>query len=245
MTSTLRSLLWPRQAAVVVAVLCIGVALRFAFSNEVPVGTVRGHVVLSENREPMADAEIDFYPVNSKGMKGDTRRHRFAVSNDDGKFTITHLPAGDYRVYANSDSHSQTEYISVQEGKTTPIELTLNRSKPEFALKEHQRVFGTKEKANLGITGYVETAKAKKDSVHLKLYRTRLSTLLENPDNEQKLDSVGRTYDFAPRLPKELLHPKVGAAPQIVQDREVPITQGDKEGFFYQKLNFEQMPTGL
>ena len=253
MTSSLRALLWPRHAALALAVVCIGLALRFAFSNEVPVGTVKGRVLLDENHQPLADAEINFYPVETDGVNsypvkanGDARRHRFTVSNDDGQFAVTHLPAGDYRVYANSESHDvQNQFVSVQEGHTTPLELTLTRSKPELALKEHQRVFGTKEKANLGFSGYVDTKKPARDSVHLRVYRTRLSTLLENPDNEQQLDSVGRSYDPAPTLPKELLHPKVGAAPQLVQERDVPITDGDKEGFFYQKLNFEQLPTGL
>ncbi len=244
MTSTLRSLLWPRHAALLLAVVCIGVAMRFAFSNEIPVGVVRGHVLLAENRQPLAGAEINFYPIVSSG---DVRRHRFAVSNDDGTFAITHLPAGDYHVYANSDSHDvQNLYVSVQEGQTTPLEMTLARSKPELALKEHQRIFGTREKANLGVSGYVDTKKkGEQDNVHLRLFHTRLSTLLQNPENEQKLDSVGRSYDPAPNLPDGLLHPKVGQAPKIVQERDIAITQGDKEGFFYQKLNFEQLPTGL
>jgi uncharacterized protein YfaS (alpha-2-macroglobulin family) len=243
MTLSLRSAPWPRHAALLLAVVCIGVALRFAFSNEIPVGTVRGHVLLSDSRKPLAGAEITFYPVKSKG---DGRRHRFTLSNEDGKFNITHLPTGDYRVYAISKSHAvQNQFVSVQEGQTTPLELTLTRSKPEFALKEHQKVFGTKEKAVLGITGYVDTKQSARDSFHLRLYRTRLSTLLQNPDNEEQLDSVGRSYDPAPTLPKALLHPKVGAAPQIVQERDIPITAGDTEGFFYQKLNFDQMPTGL
>ena len=33
MTLTFRSLLWPRYAALLLAVGCIGIALRFAFSN--------------------------------------------------------------------------------------------------------------------------------------------------------------------------------------------------------------------
>ncbi len=246
MTSSLRSMLWPRHAALLLAVVCIGIALRFAFSNEVPVGTVRGHVLLSESHQSLAGAEITFYPIYPHGVKSQPRRHRFAVSNDDGQFVITHLPAGDYRVYANSASHAvQNLSVSVQEGQTTPLELVLARSKPEFALKEHQKVFGTQEKANLGLSGYVDTQKTQSDKIHLRLYRTRLSTLLENPDNEQKLDSVGRSYDPSPTLPKELLHPKVGMAPQIVQERDISITTGDKEGFFYQKLNFEKLPTGL
>ena len=244
MTPTLRSLLWPRHGALLLAVVCIGVALRFAFSNEVPVGTVRGHVLLAENRQPLAGAEITFYPIHSSG---DGRRHRFTVSNDDGQFALTHLSAGDYRVYAGSESHDvQNLYVSVQEGKTTPLEMMLTRTKPEFALKEHQRVFGTKEKAGLGVSGYVDTKrKAEQDTVHLRLFHTRLSTLLQNPDNEEKLNSVGNSYDAPPTLPDALLHPKVGEAPKIVQERDIAITDGDKEGFFYQKLNFERLPTGL
>ena len=246
MNSTLRSLLWPRHAALLLAVVCIGLALRFAFSNEIPVGAVRGRVLLDENRQPLAGAEIIFYPTYPNKTQREARRHRFVVSSEDGQFAIGHLPAGDYHVSARSDSHDvQDLFVSVQEGKTTPLELTLKRSKPEFELKEHQRVFGTQEKAGLGMSGYVDTKRAETDAVHLRLYRTRLSTLLENPANEQKLDSVGRSYDPALVLPKELLHPKVGAAPQIVQERDIPITGEDKEGFFYQKLNFDRMPTGL
>lgn len=243
MTSSLRSLLWPRHAALLVAVLCIGLALRFAFSNETPMGTVKGRVLLSENHKLLPGAEIHFYPVDEEEAH---HRHRFALSNEDGRFTVTHLPAGDYHVYANSASHAvQSQLVTVHEGQTTPLELTLTRSKAEFELKQHQKVFGTKEKATVGVSGYVETAKGARDTMHLRLYRTRLSTLLQNPANEEKLDSVGRSYDPAPKLPSALLHPKVGAAPQLVQDRDIALGGGDKEGFFYQKLNFDQMPTGL
>ncbi len=243
MTPTLRTVLWPRQAALMLAIVCIGMAFRYAFSNEVPVGAVRGNVRLSENSRAVSGAEITFYPIKATGG---VRSHRFALSNDDGKFSVTHLPAGDYRVYANSSSHDiQNQYISVQEGQTTPLDLTLTRSKPEFSLKEHQRVFGTQEKPTLGFSGYVDTKKGERDMMHLRLFRTRLSSLLQNPQNEEKLDSVGRSYDPAPKLPEELLKPTAGEAPKIVQERDIVITEGDKEGFFYQKLNLDRLPTGL
>src|SRR5205085_3965246 len=55
---------------------------------------------------------------------------------------------------------------------------------------------------------------------------------------------VGATYDPAPTLPNELLHPAQAQAPQEEKPREYTL-KDDYEGFFYQKLSFGQLPTGL
>jgi uncharacterized protein YfaS (alpha-2-macroglobulin family) len=234
----------PRQAAALVALLGIGLALAYAFSAETPTGRISGKVSLRDNGKPLEGADLTLEPL---GAEGQARRMRYAVSGEGGRFAFTHVPAGTYTISASSAAHTaQNQYVNVDEGETTQIFLEMTRSLPSLALREHQRVFGTREKASLSLSGYVDSAKpAGHDVLHLNLYRTRLSNVLRDSDTAEVFDSVGRDYDPAIRLPAKILHPRHGIAPARVDERDIRITEGDKEGFFYKKLNFGKLDAGL
>ncbi|HZT43686.1 MAG TPA: MG2 domain-containing protein [Chthonomonadaceae bacterium] len=234
----------PRNAAALVALAVIGAAFGYLFSQETPIGRIRGQVILSDLKRPLGDVEVYLTPTG----KGQPDRHvRYAMSGENGRFLFDHVPAGEYQVAATTRAHASKEVrLTVYEGGTTPLTLMLNRSESELEMKEHQRVYGTGENAHLAVSGYVDGKKPiRRDAMHVRVFSTRLSTILQNADASDALDQVGNSYDPPSALPAVLLQPHGGRAPQRVLDTNLPITQGDKEGFFYQQIDFGRLPTGL
>jgi uncharacterized protein YfaS (alpha-2-macroglobulin family) len=236
----------PHNAAMLVALAGVGAAFAYAFSEETPVGNIRGQVYIVGPNRPLSDVEITLYPTGLKGR--DRRFHiRYADSGADGRFTFTNVPAGTYQIAASAKSHRTGNFsVYVDEGRTTEQVLPLDRSEPDLQVKQHQRAFGTAETPTLPVSGYTESVKpGERDRMRVRVFKTRLSTVLTNEKSANALESVGRSYDAAPGLPKDLLHPKEGRAPQLVSERDVPITEDDREGFFYQKLEFGRLAAGL
>ena len=123
-------------------------------------------------------------------------------------------------------------------------------SKPEFALKQHQRVFTPDENAFVSVSGYVDYKKPKgKDAAHLRLFRTRLSNLLSDPNASEKIDAAQSRYssddETGEKLPEEVLHLQSGRNPARIAAREAPISGADREGFYYQRVDFGKLPVGM
>lgn len=234
----------PSSAAVLAALVCIAWAFGYVFSQETPVGSVRGQVILDDSNRPLAGVEIYLRPLKAKGR---ARQVRYTLTGEDGKFLFTHVPAGTYNISATSRAHnaSDTE-ITVDEGGTTPVILAMQRSESELAMKWHQRVFGTVETAHVAVSGYVDEKKpARQDALRVRVFHTRLSTVLQNAQEADSLEQVGRSYDAINHLPDVLLSPPQGPAPQRIVAHDVRVTEADKEGFFYQKIDFGRLGTGL
>jgi uncharacterized protein YfaS (alpha-2-macroglobulin family) len=240
----------PKRAAVVAALFGIGAAFAFVFSEETPQGTVSGMVVLDENHAPIKGVTITLTPNMNDADEENIRRQ--AVSNEKGQFTVSRLRAGPYMLSASTRAHDvNNAYLDIAEGGTTPITLYMSRSQAELGLAQHQRVFGTKEKARLPVRGYVDGKRLHgKDKLHLKLYRTRLSAILQNKAGGNMMEKLGGETDSGPSykgetLPKEIMKPATGPAPQLVTEKDIPITEADREGFYYQRLQFGEMAPGL
>ena len=236
----------PRSAAALVAVVAIFWALAYSVTQDPPVGRLTGRVLLAENNAPVANAEIRIFSL-SKGGKT-----RFATANANGEFTLNRLPAGAYNISADSDSHEGNGFtVYVLEGKTTRENVIVTPSKPAFSLVAHQRVFTPDEGASISINGYIDFAKPKNgDAAHLRLYKTRLSRLLSDAKAGRIISDSQNGYrgdDEAggDSLPAEVLHLKNSPSPAFVEAKAIPITGADREGFYYQKINFGQLPVGM
>lgn len=236
----------PRPLSLVVAFLGVAWAIGYGIQADVPVGSLRGDVTMSENGKPLDGADIVVQPVYTRGT-GAATRTRYAVSHEGGKFTLAHVPAGDYVVSASSKSHSAREMdITVSEGTETQVSVQLTRSSPDLKIHQHQRVFGSREKAHFSISGYVNNdVPREQDNVQVKVYATRLSNVLKNSDNADAMEKIGRDWDAANVLPSGLLKPKAGPAPRLVSEKSIDLVGADKEGFYYQTLDFGTLPTGL
>ena len=226
------------------AVLALGWALTYMVARETPVGKVEGSILLADLQRPLANVEIR---LESTDQNWRNRRVRRALTNAAGHFTLINVPEGDYEITASASSHdAKAVKINVLEGKTASIALNLQRNEAELDIKQHQRAFGTKERSHLSVSGYVDSAKAlarppARDTLHLRVFKTRLSTVLTDAAASGALDEVGRSNDATPTLPPALLHPAQGNAPRLLLQRAVAINTADREGFFYQKLDLQKL----
>ena len=219
----------PRYTNVLVALICVGLAFGYAFSGETPVGRMSGRVVLADSKKPLSKVHIVLTSINPAGEANGAEVRR-AMTDDDGRFSLSKLPAGDYRVAASARVHTASDNrVSVDEGQTQNVALALTRSEPDLALPQQERSFVTSERVTLPVRGYADASKAAdKDIVRARIYRTRLSDVMRNTKSAAALSRVGQQYEPLAKLPKELLKPATGASPGLVKQVEASITEADR-----------------
>ena len=224
------------------AVLLIGLAAGYALSRETPTGAVEGRLYLPELRKGLSGVRLAFVPLHDMAIA--TRHSR---TGEDGRFRLKAIAAGSYRIAADTRAHElKGALVTISEGDTARVELAMTRTQPTLELAQHQWTFTTGETPKIAATGYYNpAAPAGKDTLRLRVYKTRLSTMLMNPETERALSEAGQSWDSPPGLPPILLNPPQAPRPKLVQDRAVPLTATDKEGFFYQRIPLGQLPLGL
>lgn len=232
-----------RLLAIVFALAALGGAMAFLALNEEPVGRVQGTVRLSDLKRPLAGVTITLEPSNPLSDLP-TRR---VTTNAQGKFTLYNVAVGTYNIAAASRAHACKETkISVEEGDTAILPIDLTRSEPDLNLMLHQRMFSTAERPHYSLSGYIDGAKPwGHDTAHLRLFQTRMSAVMQNPEAGRKLQQVGSSYDPVPELPSELLLPTPTSAAKLLLERDVRLSEADKEGFYYQKVDLGSLPPGL
>lgn len=241
----------PRTGAALLALICIGLALGYAFSAETPVGRVEGRVVIADTKKPLSDVEVFLTPVDTASSETDdgAATTREAVTIEDGRFSLSRIAAGKYHAAASTRAHQiDSAVVEVTEGQTTTVTLALKRSQPDLQVAQHQHVFATSEKPFLPIRGYVDGKKPKgEDRVHVRVFATRLSEVLRSDQAASSLERIGRAYETKPsRLPGELLRPSAGAAPRLLWEHDLPIArEADREGFFHKRIPLETRGAGL
>ncbi len=249
-------------AASLVAVVLVGLLLGFLFATETPTGRVTGRVTIRETKAPLADTDIYLTPATEKEkdldmttdvvvpvIKNDPRIRRSARTDAEGRFSLLHVPAGRYTMSAVSRAHrSEAIPVVVTEAETAAVEVSLKRSLPDLAVATHQQVFATSESLMLPVRGYVDARpKGKKDTLQVRVYRTRLSNVLQDGDAADALDRIGYTWEEPlPHLPKSLLRPGANIpAPVLAANLSLAITEADREGFFHKRIPLGIKGAGL
>ena len=240
-----------RSVPVLIAILFAGAGVSFLIAQEPPVGSVQGRVSMSENRLPLSGVEIHLQPT--EGFRAGDARHTRSLK--DGTFALNRVPSGHYLLTAHSAAHHTKQpnndptkliLVNVDEGQITPVDVVVEKSEPELLLHQGQVIFATDEKAKLGITGYSGTRFTHEaDSVHVSVWKTRLSRVLQNKNSSRDLDSIARGYDHAKTIPTTMLQPASGDAPKQILNIDSRITEADHEGFFHKRYALDPMPTGL
>ena len=245
-----------RFATFLLALLVVGAALGFMLWQQTPTGSLSGVVIQDENGRPLPDADVYISPV-AEGRGGEQAgddtplpRTRHAQADEKGRWHLARLPVGAYRVTARSEYHNMSDKpvtVTVAEGGAGKgdggLVLRATRSEAELALTAHPSVWATQEKPYLPVRGYVrpDLPYGQADTLHVRVYRTRLSQLLRSGDNAaQTLSQMGHTYEEAvKRLPASILEP-AGVAPadwpRRVFDGDVTVRDADREGFFAQRI---------
>ena len=232
------------RVALLLAVLGLGWAFNTLIYSEIPVGKVEGQVLLSDLHKPLGGVQIVMQPT---GRDDKERQLRRTTTDANGHFKIFNVKAGDYNITASARSHaSKDSKIDILEGRTSTLTLNLERNEVALEMKQHQRVFGTREHPQFSVSGYLDAAKAlatppKPDLLHLRIFKTHLSNVLIDPQAAKALEEVGRNYDATPNLPVTLLHPEHSLTPQLILQKDVVLNTADREGFFYQKLDLKRI----
>ena len=166
-------------------------------------------------------------------------------THPDGTFALSHVPEGSYYVSASTRAHSASSAnLSVYENSTSDITLEMKRSQSSFELKQHQKVYGTKESVRLPMSGYVDGKKAAgQDTIALNVYKTRFSSVMKSEITASDFERVGRSYDPLKAIPKSLRSASIGT--KAIRSEKIRITEDDREGFFYKNVSFGKLPNGL
>lgn len=117
---------------------------RMAFStgDELDTLMVGGYVRLAENMEPMEDALISLYAIDSLHYFRDSIPDYVGKSDADGFFMISNIKPGKYRMYALQDLDNSLTYNSTEEQIAfidtliTPIAMEESHSKPDSLLSD-------------------------------------------------------------------------------------------------------------
>lgn len=223
----------------VMAAAFVGWGLSHAVEERPPVGKLEGKVVFEDLNRTLDNVEVVLTPEEGWG------RSFRAKTRADGTFRLTHIPEGTYYVSASTRAHqTSSSGLTIYENLTANLTLTMKRSQSEFALKQHLRVYGTKESVHLPVSGYVDGDTPKgQDTVNVTMYKTRLSHVMQNDAASENFEKLGRSWDGLHSLPASLLS-AVGS-PKPIREQQVKITEDDREGFFYKNLSFGKLPNGL
>ncbi len=237
-----RGALLPRSLSAIAALGLIGGAIAYGIQVETPVGRISGQAFLEQTMRPARGVSVYLSGEDSGGEK----RYFRGKTDENGAFRFVRVPAGVYKINAYGTAHDSGEVqITVDEGKTTDIALGLKRNHQALGLVVPQRVFSPEEEVGFSVRGYVdENAPPGRDSLTLRIYRTRLSRLLQNPVTENALRSLNASYDTPPRLSRELLQPAGQEPLKMVEQKRIPIRGADLEGFFYQRVRFDAPKVG-
>lgn len=237
------------RARAMVALAFCAAALAFSLGQQPPVGRVEGIVTLSENGRPLRGAQVYLHAQTSDGSWG---RSRYATTDASGHFRFVRSVAGPYTILAYADAHRvHSQKITVDEGKTTTTALSMTRTAPEITLEENHRVFLPDEPLALSVRGYVDWRKPRgTDTVSYRLYRTTATSAMSRPGASRALAKMSPSYtedgqEVLPPVPPTLLHPASGTAPHLASQAELPIREGDREGFYVKRLDFHKPGPGL
>jgi uncharacterized protein YfaS (alpha-2-macroglobulin family)/5-hydroxyisourate hydrolase-like protein (transthyretin family) len=234
----------PRFAAVIAACLCVGAALAYAIAEQPPVGRVQGWVVNAKTYEPVPGAQVVLTPVNAEGEE--KPKLLYALADERGRFSLAHVPAGEYQVAAYLGTFSvEEEYVRVDEARTSSVRLALSFARPRLQLVGPKRHFTTAESMMLPVRGYVDPAEGAPREIAVRVFRTRLSDLLSNQKTARALSYGGEDWRPNRPLPQILLHPPGVAAPRLTLERAYPLKEAGAEGFYTKTLDFGQRPAGL
>ncbi len=220
----------------------------FGITEEVPIGSLEGRVVMTENEKPLPKAYVTIstdiedsptgvHELRSVGRYAGTPDeepgylHRTVRTDENGAFRFLNLPQGRYRVYVSGTAHSADRMVQVIEGPATKLDVAADPHEPYLNLYTSQRVYTPNETPKIEAHGFSFDAK-----MRVRTYRLDLDTIAAKGGLQDLLGSFSR-YSFKPVNPSTLA--------ERTEDRELEITQRDVEGVFIERLELPAQREGF
>lgn len=205
--------------------------LAFSMAKETPVGGVKGRVVASDTGRPINGVSVYL----RQGESGAPQTvQTYAVTNRDGDYSFSHVPAGDYSIQANAKVHSlKAAGISVREGETEQINLELTPGDQYFNLYIHQQLFTSKEKPAIEVDGFTDSDEMKVTID--KINPDKLFSSEAGPVREMLSQNYGSSGV------------EIGNSPIIAkrETRTVEIRKRDSEGTYHQRVDLGSFTPGI
>jgi alpha-2-macroglobulin len=224
------SLTQPRTWSLGLAVVLVAVLLGHGVTEEVPVGSLEGNVIMERNGRGLPKANIVLKAVDEETPDG-RQRPRVMTTDEDGRFRVRNLRAGTYWMEVSGKAHRlERTLITVAEGPPTVLELEAKANEPHLTLYASQRVFTPNEQPKVEVHGFVEAPELQID-----IYRLRIDGVA----SEGGLSHVA--YSFAEQ--SNLL--KLDALAESKFTLSHAISQRDGEGTFIEKLELPPLEQGL
>ncbi|HEY0076715.1 MAG TPA: alpha-2-macroglobulin family protein [Abditibacteriaceae bacterium] len=229
-----------RYGSAILALSAIGAALGYAVLQETPRGKLSGQITRADIGAVVPFARVVAY------SKNDTF---YARADGKGKFSFSGLPEDVYEVTAYSRSEAfrvSGAATSVWEGETTELPLSLKRARPDLQQTQQQSAFLPTEKVSFPVHGYIDPNKPKNaDVLRVKLWKTRLSNLMQNPEAARALAQVASRWERTDKLPTVLIQPANRPSAQLIADQTLPIQEADAEGFYHKRIALPAKGAGL
>jgi len=201
--------------------------LAWVLLQEPPQAALKGTVTVRETGQPLPAAKVLL-----RGCEGPAQgQMRRAKTDAQGKFAFAHLPIGRYEIQATSrsDIHALPPMaVELREGDRKNLLLELAPQRTFLELLSPQHTFTTREKAKVGVHGFVDADTLFVDVARFDLRRW----LTADPAHRNQYHSSyygWPDYEIDALRRGGYLHP--------LPRKKVPLTERDEEGVFTQYVD--------
>jgi hypothetical protein len=208
----------------------------FGITAEVPVGIIKGTVVMQENGRPLQGAfvAITKLDANDDDESDDSIRteHHFRV-NKSGAFVLRDVLAGDYKLEVSAKAHNiAKQMIKVAEGQPTVLDLEAKPVDPYLEMYASQRVYLPSETARIQLKGF-----DKGTSIHSHIYKLDFDKIIKDGGVYNALAPLARPDAKSPVNPASM--------GQLVSKNDMQLADRDAEGTFRDKMQLPPLAEGL
>jgi len=218
--------------SLLLSILVLGAVWSFGITTEVPVGGLKGVVVMDPSGKPLPNAEVIAYPTFE--APEDTRGSWTTRTNEKGEFAFKSLPAGLYNINAYGKIHTNQDRLAafVQEGKTERLVVKTTRNSADLDLHANQRVFLPTEKPDLMLSGYTDEAKVK-----FQIFQVPYDSVFQKRSPENLVRSLTANRNDT--------DPAKTAGLKTAYEETRELTRKDVEGHFVEQVQLAEQPEGL
>ena len=165
-------------------------------SREVPLGSIKGRLTMKENHGPLAKTKI--WLTGQEGSEDPNLRLR-AITDEDGRFNLRDIPAGEYGVTIGARAHEVDKLrVRITEGNVEELNIDAKPVEPYLDVDLSEHTFIPGETVEPLVTGFMENA----GNPQVRIYRLDPDQVIQNGGLEQVLyglpnqgDSPNRRFE--------------------------------------------------